>query len=81
MKSALLAAILTVVAASAGGAADERSRLPLPVRPCAVCHGNDGISELPGIPNLAGQKADYLTKQITHLHLSASALLGLGTWK
>ena len=81
MKSAVLAAILTVVAAGAGEAADERSRLPLPVRPCAVCHGNDGISTLPGIPNLAGQKADYLVKQITHLHLSASALLGLGTWK
>lgn len=79
MKTVLLAAVLTVVVANAGEAADDRSRLPLPVRPCAVCHSNDGISEVPGIPNLAGQKVEYLVKQITHLHLSANVLLGRGS--
>jgi cytochrome c553 len=73
-----MALVLAVAAGSAGEAAEDRSRLPLPVRPCAVCHGNQGISELPGIPNLAGQKAAYLAKQITKMHLSARALLGLG---
>ena len=79
MRTASWAAlILAVAAASASDAAEDRSHLPLAVRPCAVCHGNEGISELPGMPNLAGQKADYLVKQITKMHLSASTLLGLG---
>ena len=72
------ALVLLLAAGTASEAAEDRSRLPLPVRPCAVCHGNEGISELPGIPNLAGQKADYLVKQVTKMHLSARALLGLG---
>lgn len=79
MRVVFLAAVLTVATTFAGEAADDRSRLPLPVRPCAVCHGNGGISELPGIPNLAGQKVEYLVKQITHLHLSANTLLGRGS--
>jgi cytochrome c553 len=70
--------VLAVAAAAPAGAADDRSQLPLPVRPCAVCHGNDGISELPGIPHLAGQKVDYLVKQTWQMHLSASALGGHG---
>ncbi len=79
MRAASWAAfILAVAAAGASDAAEDRSRLPLPVRPCAVCHGNQGISELPGIPNLAGQKADYLVKQMISMHLSANTLLGLG---
>ena len=79
MRAVFLAVVLTVVAAGVGEAADDRSRLPLPVRPCAVCHGHDGISGLPGIPNLAGQKVEYLVKQITNLHLSANTLLGRGS--
>jgi cytochrome c553 len=31
---------------------------------CAACHGANGISVAPAIPNLAGQKAAYLTAQI-----------------
>jgi cytochrome c553 len=31
---------------------------------CAACHGANGISVSPAIPNLAGQKAAYLTAQI-----------------
>ena len=31
---------------------------------CAGCHGADGISVSPDIPNLAGQKAEYLTAQL-----------------
>jgi cytochrome c553 len=27
---------------------------------CQTCHGQDGISKLPGAPNLAGQQQDYL---------------------
>ncbi|WP_415882274.1 c-type cytochrome [Neptuniibacter sp. QD34_54] len=31
---------------------------------CAACHGEKGISKLPMYPNLAGQKAAYLAKQL-----------------
>ena len=27
---------------------------------CAACHGSNGIATLPGVPNLAGQRLDYL---------------------
>jgi cytochrome c553 len=77
----LTAFLFVVAAATAGEAAEDRSRLPMAVRPCAVCHGNEGLSDLPGIPHLAGQKADYLVRQITSMHLSASTLLGLGSGK
>jgi len=31
---------------------------------CAVCHGNDGLSQLPVAPNLAGQVEMYLVKAL-----------------
>ncbi len=31
---------------------------------CAICHGQNGIGMTPIYPNLAGQKAQYLEKQI-----------------
>lgn len=31
---------------------------------CAACHGAAGISAAPMYPNLAGQKAQYLEKQL-----------------
>lgn len=33
---------------------------------CSYCHGNDGNSIKPGVPNLAGQNPDYLLQQIGH---------------
>jgi cytochrome c553 len=40
-----------------------------PARParlglCAACHGETGIARIPGAPNLAGQKLDYLRKAL-----------------
>ena len=32
---------------------------------CAACHGANGISAADGIPNLAGQKANYLRSQLS----------------
>jgi cytochrome c553 len=34
---------------------------------CATCHGQDGRSLNPAWPNLAGQRADYLVKQLHDL--------------
>jgi cytochrome c553 len=31
---------------------------------CAVCHGLNGIAKLPDAPNLAGNNANYLIKQL-----------------
>lgn len=31
---------------------------------CANCHGQDGISKMPEVPNLAGQQPAYLLEQI-----------------
>lgn len=40
-----------------------------PARParlglCAACHGEDGVAKIPGAPNLAGQKLDYLREAL-----------------
>lgn len=40
--------------------------------PCATCHGQDGRSLNPAWPNLAGQHADYLKKQLHDLKLNTS---------
>jgi cytochrome c553 len=31
---------------------------------CAACHGEDGMARIPGAPNLAGQKLDYLREAL-----------------
>lgn len=31
---------------------------------CGYCHGIDGVSSSPSFPNLAGQRSDYLRKQL-----------------
>ena len=33
-------------------------------RLCAVCHGLDGLSKNPEAPNLAGDDAGYIVKQL-----------------
>jgi len=53
--------------ASATDTSDQRAtahakRLAFEV--CGGCHGAKGVSELPKVPNLAGQDADYLSTQL-----------------
>ena len=52
-----------------------RSALPVAARPCAVCHGNNGVADLTGVPNLAGQKAEYMVKQMSEMRAAAGARL------
>lgn len=33
---------------------------------CALCHSADGVSLMPKFPKLAGQKAEYIEKQLLH---------------
>ena len=49
--------VFAVSMAEASGASDKASL-------CASCHGQAGISDSPMVPNLAGQKKDYLVKQL-----------------
>lgn len=53
----VLFAVLLAAALPAFAAAPARpARLGL----CAACHGETGIAQMPGAPNLAGQRLDYL---------------------
>ncbi|GLQ90582.1 hypothetical protein GCM10007898_41580 [Dyella flagellata] len=40
--------------------------LPKPLRLglCAACHGETGMAQMPGAPNLAGQRLDYLRQAL-----------------
>jgi cytochrome c553 len=65
MNKLILAVVTaTVMMASpvfAGDAAAGKGKSVM----CAACHGANGISAIPTYPNLAGQKEDYLVKQLT----------------
>ena len=45
-------------------------RPPKRVRHCAACHGLEGRSRKSSIPNLAGQKEEYLTRQLRFFRYS-----------
>ena len=66
MRQLLLAAfagaslVLSVGANAAGDAAAGKSKSAV----CMACHGPTGTSSNPMWPNLAGQKAPYLVKQL-----------------
>ena len=57
---AAMVAVISMGAANAGDAAAGKSKSAL----CASCHGPDGVSANPLWPNLAGQKDQYLIKQL-----------------
>lgn len=42
----------------------EADNAPIKSKMCAGCHGVNGISPSPTVPNLAGQKRDYLIREI-----------------
>ncbi|MCC5867784.1 MAG: cytochrome P460 family protein [Gammaproteobacteria bacterium] len=65
MRNALFATLLLGVAglSSQVQAGDIEAGRALSV-PCAACHGENGISSSPVIPNLAGQKSAYLVAQL-----------------
>lgn len=66
MRQLLLAAfagaslVLSIGANAAGDAAAGKSKSAV----CMACHGPTGTSSNPMWPNLAGQKAPYLVKQL-----------------
>jgi cytochrome c553 len=58
--TALTLAASANVACAAGDAAAGKAKSAT----CAGCHGVKGISATPMYPNLAGQKAAYIAKQL-----------------
>jgi cytochrome c553 len=57
----LLPAVLGAAEVSAQDVAAGRKKA---AATCAVCHGQDGLAKVPDAPNLAGNNAAYLTKQL-----------------
>ena len=65
MKKALLTlSLVALVGGSMANAAGDAAAGKSKSAACAGCHGMDGNSVNPEWPNLAGQHADYLTKQL-----------------
>jgi len=60
----LLAASALAVSASSAIAAGDAAAGKAKAASCAACHGADGISKIPTYPNLKGQKAAYVEKQL-----------------
>jgi len=54
---------MALPAAAASGDAEVGKKKSAP---CAVCHGESGVSPSPDFPNLAGQHADYLEAALKH---------------
>ena len=66
MKRTNLLAVLTLAAAAPTAyAANVEAGKAKASEVCASCHGITGISASDGFPNLAGQKAAYLSKALT----------------
>ncbi|MGP1666094.1 MAG: c-type cytochrome [Rhodanobacter sp.] len=61
MRTLLLAGLCLVTAFPLYAQTPDRpARLGL----CAACHGVTGDASMPGVPNLAGQRLDYLRNAI-----------------
>jgi len=60
----LLAATALTVSASSAIAAGDAAAGKTKAASCAACHGADGMSKIPTYPNLKGQKAAYIVKQL-----------------
>jgi cytochrome c553 len=60
----MIRAIFLAVLVAASVSAEAAPAAPAKSAVCIACHGPAGISMSPIWPNLAGQKKDYLAKQI-----------------
>lgn len=63
MRIILIAAAFALVTSNFAVAASVENGKALSGQ-CSACHGKDGISRDPEAPNLAGQSAIYLEKQL-----------------
>ncbi len=47
---------------------------------CSACHGATGLNPNPLYPNLAGQKADYIAKQLADFKAGARTDMMMRRW-
>lgn len=66
-----LVSALAMAAEPAVPAAANADAAAIATKVCAACHGTDGNSSIPANPNLAGQHASYLLKQLNNFKASA----------
>ena len=59
-----LAFALAAVAFYAGTAKAEPMSMPERIKACGACHGDDGNSNIPNVPSLAGQPEFFLVNQL-----------------
>jgi cytochrome c553 len=52
--------VLVASAAQAGDPAAGRAK----AQQCQTCHGIDGVGKMPDVPNIGGESADYLIRQL-----------------
>ena len=64
MRFALWAVAALSIAHSAAAQDAARGAALAEARNCAQCHGPGGVSEMPIIPSLAGQQAEFTTLQL-----------------
>lgn len=63
MRQLVLATALAAACTSAAGQQADPNFGRNLAAPCAICHGTNGTNA-GGLPNLSGQPADYLAKQM-----------------
>jgi cytochrome c553 len=63
MRTVLIAA-LGLICALPALATNLPPQKPVRLGLCAACHGETGMAQIPGAPNLAGQQLDYLRKAL-----------------
>ena len=56
--------ILSCIVLLLGGPIAQAGDAPVSTGACVACHGSNGVSSNPEWPNLAGQKAGYLARQL-----------------
>jgi cytochrome c553 len=56
--------LLAVACASQAAAQDIAAGKKKAAATCAVCHGQDGLAKVPDAPNLAGNNAIYIARQL-----------------
>ena len=62
MKKILILATAMALSATASAADPAAGREK--AKACAVCHGENGVSQVPDFPKLAGQHRDYLARAL-----------------
>lgn len=69
-----LAQAVSALACDGGAASDQQPKpvvMPKAGNRCVACHGADGVTNQPGIPNLAGQQRAYLRRELLLIRESA----------